>query len=110
MNDEDWLYGAIGRRIREARLQAGMTQAALGDAVGLARTSMTNIESGNQQPTIHALWRMSDALRVSPCDLLPEWPKRSSSNVSLPEDVPDATRAVLERLASAPSEHEGTDE
>lgn len=110
MTEEDWLYDAIGRRIREARLRAGMTQAALGDAVGLARTSMTNIESGNQQPTIHALWRMSDALKVSPCDLLPEWPRRSSSTVSLPKDVPDATRAVLERLAAAPNERGGTGE
>jgi transcriptional regulator with XRE-family HTH domain len=96
---EDWLYPEIGRRIRDARLEAGLTQAALGDAVGLARTSVTNIETGNQQLTLHALWRIGDALGVSPRELLPPWPEPSVREPHIPDDVPRATRAVLMKLA-----------
>lgn len=107
MGELDWLSRELGQRIREVRERASprLTQEALAQRVGLARTSITNIESGNQQPTIHALWRMADALDVSPCELLPPWPRadaRSPSN-ELPHDVPAGTRAFLERLTENPT-------
>jgi transcriptional regulator with XRE-family HTH domain len=101
--DDDWLYLEVGRRIRSARTKARLTQSALADAADLARTSITNIEMGNQQPTLHALWRIADAVQVSPCDLLPPWPSPLSSKASappLPDDVPTATRAALLRIAT----------
>lgn len=102
MEDLDWLDRELGNRIRAARERTTprLTQDALAQRAGLARTSITNIETGNQQPTLHALWRIADALGVSPCDLLPPWPrpgKRSNSR-GLPADVPQGTRAFLERL------------
>lgn len=101
--EDDWLYAEIGRRIRDARRSVGFTQEALGHAVGLARTSITNIETGNQQPTLHALWRMGDALGVSPCALLPTWPTGSlAADHHLPDDVPEATRAILMKIAAEP--------
>lgn len=99
MEDQDWLYGEIGRRIREARRRASLTQVELAQRAGLARTSITNIEMGNQQPTVHALWRIAEALRTPPCDLLPEWTGRFADKDSLlPDDVPMATRAALLRI------------
>lgn len=96
---EDWLYKEIGGRIREARHKAGLTQIALGEAAGLSRTSITNIEMGNQQPTVHALWRIAEAAGVSPCSLLPASSRRDEPPpVRIPEDVPAATRAALLRI------------
>lgn len=99
MEDQDWLYREIGRRIREARRRASLTQVELAQKAGLARTSITNIEMGNQQPTVHALWRIADAVQTPPCDLLPDWPgQHPDGDPSLPDDVPAATRAALMRI------------
>lgn len=102
MDDLDWLDSELGKRIRTARESTTprLTQNALARRAGLARTSITNIETGNQQPTLHALWRIADALGVSPCELLPSWPPagtRPGTSI-LPQDVPQGTRAFLERL------------
>lgn len=99
MDDQDWLYREIGLRIRQARRGASLTQVELAQKAGLARTSITNIEMGNQQPTVHALWRIADAVQTPPCDLLPEWPRQHADGDSLlPDDVPAATRAALLRI------------
>jgi len=98
----DWLDRELGSRIRKARGSSTprLTQDALAQRARLARTSITNIETGNQQPTLHALWRIADALGVSPCELLPPWSRSGTQPVSgdLPADVPEGTRAFLERL------------
>jgi transcriptional regulator with XRE-family HTH domain len=105
VDDLDWLDGQLGKRIRDARERATpkLTQDALAQRAGLARTSITNIETGNQQPTLHALWRIADALGVSPCDLLPPWPRpgENPNTSELPADVPQGTRAFLEGLEHA---------
>lgn len=102
MDDLDWLDCELGKRIRDGRERATprLTQDVLAQRAGLARTSITNIETGNQQPTLHALWRIADALGMSPCDLLPPWPRPSArpDSSGLPADVPQGTRAFLERL------------
>ena len=99
MTDPDWLYQEIGRRIRDARLDADLTQETVAHQSGLARTSITNIEMGNQQPTIHALWRIADAVHKSPCELLPPWPRSPHDAAAmLPDDVPAATRAAIRRI------------
>ena len=107
VNELEWLDRELGRNIRAARERAvpRLTQEDLAGRAGLARTSITNIESGNQQPTLHALWHIAEALAVSPCELLPAWPRSGTpaSNTDLPSDVPDGTRAFLERIAATPS-------
>lgn len=72
MLTEKDLYREIGRRIRAAREERMMTQEALGLAVSLTRTSITNIESGRQRISVHTLWRVAEALQVDPRNLLPE--------------------------------------
>lgn len=49
-----------------------LTQQDLADKVGLTRTSVTNIEKGNQQVSLAMLYRFASALNVSPTDLLPD--------------------------------------
>jgi len=52
-----------------------MSQQAFAKAVGLSRTSITNIERGRQPISLHTLYFMADILGVEPSDLLPPAPK-----------------------------------
>lgn len=60
----------LGDRVRSARLAMGFTQERLGQLVGLGRTSITNIEAGNQGGLgVGSLARIAAALRVHPGEL-----------------------------------------
>jgi transcriptional regulator with XRE-family HTH domain len=62
-------FGSAVRRLRERR---GMTQADLAERVGLGRTSMTNLESGKQNPPLSLLPTLARALGVDPERLIRE--------------------------------------
>lgn len=64
-------YREFGRRLREARRSAGLTQAVLADSVGLSRTSITNIERGNQHIPLHLLPELAAAVGDDVHELLP---------------------------------------
>lgn len=64
------VYARLGAAIRSRRAAAGMTQAALASAAGLARSSITNIESGGQAILLHQLLDVARALKADPCELL----------------------------------------
>ena len=49
-------------RLRELRLSAGMTQAALGRRVGLPTTVISAYECGRRQPSLEIAGRIIDAL------------------------------------------------
>lgn len=66
------LYADVGNRIRERRDELGLTQQALASAVGLSRTSITNIEQGRQKLLINTLFDIAETLEVSIADLLPD--------------------------------------
>ena len=48
--DETLLYNLIGTNIKQHRRKADMTQEQLADAVGVLRTSITNIEAVVRNP------------------------------------------------------------
>lgn len=60
----------MGAEIRAVRSQQGLTQAALADRLGLQRTSVTNIEAGDQGLTLETFIDLTAALGVSPEALL----------------------------------------
>lgn len=62
-------FGATVRRLRERR---GMRQADLAERIGLGRTSMTNLERGNQNPPLSVLPLLARGLGVSTGELLAE--------------------------------------
>ena len=68
---EQRFYQEFGRALRQAREDAGLTQEALGQTVGLSRTSITNIERGIQPVAIHTLLRLGRAVHKKPAELLP---------------------------------------
>jgi transcriptional regulator with XRE-family HTH domain len=55
----------LGKRITAARKDAGLTQDALGRAVGLSRASICNLENGVQQTTMHTLLAICEATGVT---------------------------------------------
>lgn len=69
--DQKLLYKIIGERIRKARLDAGLSQAELAEANGQLRTSISNIESGRQRPSLHLLYQLCGHLGIEPLSLLP---------------------------------------
>lgn len=66
------LYAAIGQRIRAERKAIGFSQTDLALCVGYARaTSISEIEAGKHEPSVHMLIAIADALGVSLACLLP---------------------------------------
>lgn len=64
---------AIAYNLRRARHLRGMTQERLAALCGMSRTSIVNLETCRQNPTVHSLRLMAEALRVRMGDLLGDW-------------------------------------
>lgn len=56
---------AFGEVVREARLQAGLSQEALASDASFARSHFSRIERGLSQPTLHAMIKIAAALGVT---------------------------------------------
>lgn len=54
----------VGRQIRDARKEKGLTQKELGEKLGVADSVITNYESGKQNLTIETLQKIADALGI----------------------------------------------
>jgi len=65
------VYAEIGRRVKRARTRARITQAALAEKTSLSRTSIANIERGEQRFMLHCLFELAAALRIPAIKLLP---------------------------------------
>ncbi|MEE1927354.1 helix-turn-helix transcriptional regulator [Streptomyces sp. TRM 70351] len=55
---------ALGDQLRAARLQANLTQEALGELAEVDRQSVNRIEQGHQAPRLDTLIRLADALQA----------------------------------------------
>ena len=60
----------LARRILSYRKQKGMTQTELGNAIGLSRSMVANIELGTNQATLKHLMQLCEIFNVTPNDLL----------------------------------------
>ena len=65
------VYREIGARIRAARLQRGLTQAALAAKIGHARLSVNAMETARQRVQVHTLYEIARWLDVPIAALLP---------------------------------------
>jgi transcriptional regulator with XRE-family HTH domain len=98
------LYRKIGESVRFARKRAGFTQDDLAKQAGLTRTSITNIEAGNQQLRVHTLFSLATALGISPQDLLPSIDETQSDEVDkqlLNKNLADAEREWVKRIINS---------
>jgi transcriptional regulator with XRE-family HTH domain len=88
--DLQLLQQAIGRTIRANRERAGLTQAALAEAIGLTSQYVSMLERGEGAPSLEALAKIAVALDTSVRSLFP-------AETEL-DDAP--TAAIIALLAS----------
>jgi transcriptional regulator with XRE-family HTH domain len=89
------IYSQFGQLVREHRQALGMKQAALAEALGLSRTSITNLERGRQRIQLHQIFSVAEALGIDVDVLLPR--RRSSAptatmETNLPKNLNIAER------------------
>jgi DNA-binding XRE family transcriptional regulator len=70
MTTPDSYYVGLGVAIKTSRSRAHVTQQQLATAVGLQRTSISNIEKGRQKFLMDTFYQIAYALRISPVALL----------------------------------------
>jgi transcriptional regulator with XRE-family HTH domain len=95
MADNETLYRAIGKKIRERRQSSSQkfSQAKLAKHLGISRASMVNIEAGRQHAPIDLLWRIAEALEVELIMLIPQRAELSVPDVAVKLD--DAIRKQI---------------
>jgi len=69
--DKDALWGQIGLNIVEARKKHGLTQEHLAKIIHLSRTSVANLEAGNQRCPLDTLYDIASASGIAIQELLP---------------------------------------
>jgi transcriptional regulator with XRE-family HTH domain len=80
-------YLKLGDSIRSRREELRLTQAELGESLGLSRTSVTNIERGRQRLLIDQFQRVCKALDVPADALLANIDATSRPVVSQPSEL-----------------------
>jgi transcriptional regulator with XRE-family HTH domain len=74
----------FGKLLRTERKRVGLSQEALAKRVGVARTSITNLEQGTQSVGLELLLELSSALGIEPNALLPRT-STASTRPALPK-------------------------
>lgn len=64
------LVRLMGRNVRDYRKQRGLSREQLALDAGMKRSYVSDLERGERNPSVRALGRLAEALRVSPADLL----------------------------------------
>lgn len=67
------VFGATVRRLRE---EHGWTQEQLAETAEMSATYVGFIERGENVPTLTIIFRLADALKVTPCALIEEAAKQ----------------------------------
>jgi transcriptional regulator with XRE-family HTH domain len=86
----------IGQRLREARLERGMSLRALAQSVGVSASLLSQVETGKTQPSVSTLYAIVSELGVSLDDLLGV----TADGGRTPPPAP--TRAPVQRAADNP--------
>ena len=61
---------AFGIVVREIRIKAGLTQEQLGFEAGIRRTYVSILELGQQQPSLTTIFKLAQALELTPAGLI----------------------------------------
>ena len=80
----EWIYLKVGQKIREIRTVKRISQEELIRSIGMARTSIVNIEHGRQKIMLHTLYAIADALGIAVAQLLPSAYKTDEQILSDP--------------------------
>lgn len=66
----DFAIMSIAQRLSDIRKNKGLTQQALADAIGLHVTQVKRYESGSSQPSLEAIKKLAQTLRVTTDSLI----------------------------------------
>lgn len=98
----------FGDRLREARLQKGLTQEQLARQIGVAKSTLTGYEKGNREPDVFKIKRILEILDID-SDYLLGVSRKSSIDSTIPTDeqidllnkisnIDEADKDLLERI------------
>lgn len=62
-----------GERIKNARKKAGLTQAQLGEKLGISYQTIAQWENNLRNPKVDTIFKIAQALDCQPGELLPDW-------------------------------------
>lgn len=87
-------------RIAEIRRERGLQQAELAEAAGLRAATISEIETGKENPRLETLERIAEVLRVHVRDLFPDEVDDASAHklAKLILSLDEPERAALETL------------
>ena len=60
----------FGRRLRELRLERGLSQEKLGELAGLDRTYVSSAEAGRRNVSLKTIYKLAEALGVEAAELV----------------------------------------
>ena len=79
---------SFGEKLRTLRVEKGLTQRQLADALFITRKTISNWESGIRMPDVVMLSRLSKVLGVKPYELIDVFPSGEDSPILIiVEDV-----------------------
>ena len=88
----------IGERIKTMRLSRGMTQAQLGDAVGVSPYTIGMYESGRRKPSDDVIEALADTFNI------PKWSIKYHEDEMFPIDEMDKEEKILRRMVPSTTE------
>ncbi|WP_424185494.1 helix-turn-helix domain-containing protein [Actinokineospora sp. G85] len=100
MSDRGEISGVIARAVRRERERAGLSLSELGKRAGVAKSTLSQLESGAGNPGIETLWAIGTALDI-PFSRLVEPPSprvrvvRRGEAASVASETADYTTALL---------------
>ena len=86
----------IGKKLRDARNAAGLTQESAAESLGVSRQTISNWETGKTYPDIVSVIRMSDLYSVS-LDCLLKEEKTVSNDLNYLNYLEESTNVVKSR-------------
>jgi len=104
MSDDEFLYQAVGEKIRHVRERSRpkLSQAQLATRLGVSRASIVNIEAGRQHAPLHVLWKIAGVLGTELALLIPQRDELLETQVPIKLD--ERTISQIETAANGDPE------
>ena len=97
MSSHNSIYSAFGIRLRKLRQEKGITQENLANKVSYKRTTITNIELGNQKVLLHQVIELAEALEVPVSELL-KFSSNDFSALITASDLSEGNRNLFKEI------------